>query len=93
MSSVPAVFIVAAKRTPFGSFGGSLKSLTSTELAAVASKSALSSAGPNLDPSHVDASFFGNAVPSSPDGPYLARHAALMSGVPVSKPYLARHAA
>ena len=36
-----AVFIVAAKRTPFGTFGGKLKGLTATELCRVAACSAL----------------------------------------------------
>jgi acetyl-CoA C-acetyltransferase len=35
------VFIVAAVRTPIGSFGGSLKSLTATQLGAVAIKGAM----------------------------------------------------
>ena len=35
------VFIVAAVRTPIGSFGGSLKNLTATQLGAVAIKGAL----------------------------------------------------
>ena len=36
-----AVFIVAAKRTPFGTYGGKLKGLTATELCRVAASSAL----------------------------------------------------
>ncbi|CAE6931248.1 Belongs to the thiolase family [Vibrio sp. B1FLJ16] len=41
------VYIVAAKRTPIGAFGGSLKDTPAGELAAVAIKGALQSA--NLD--------------------------------------------
>ena len=33
-----SIFIVAAKRTPFGSFGGSLKALTSTDLCVESTK-------------------------------------------------------
>lgn len=36
-----AVFIVAAKRTPFGTFGGKLKGVSATELCRVAASSAL----------------------------------------------------
>ncbi len=80
------IFIVAAKRTPFGSFGGSLKALTATELGVVSTKSALSAG--NLDPSTVDAVYFGNVIQSSSDAAYLARHVGLKSGVPISSPAL-----
>lgn len=80
------IFIVAAKRTPFGAFGGSLKKLSSTELGTIATKSALNSA--NLDPSAVDAVYFGNVIQSSSDAAYLARHVGLKCGVPVSAPAL-----
>jgi len=76
------VFIVAAKRTPFGSFGGSLKSLTATDLATVATKAALTAG--NVDPSLVDSIFVGNVIQSSPDAAYLSRHVGLRSGVPQS---------
>ena len=35
------MFIVAAKRTPFGTFGGKLKGFTATEMAYVAAAAAL----------------------------------------------------
>eukprot|EP00956_Cyclotella_meneghiniana_P003532 scaffold4357_cov22-Cyclotella_meneghiniana.AAC.1 len=82
------IFIVAAKRTPFGSFGGSLKSLTATELGTIATKSALASSN-NLDPSLVDAVYFGNVIQSSSDAAYLARHVGLHCGVlPIASPAL-----
>ncbi|KAL7436350.1 hypothetical protein ACHAXH_007588 [Discostella pseudostelligera] len=80
------VFIVAAKRTPFGAFGGSLKSLTATELGVIATKSAIASA--KLDPSTIDAVYFGNVIQSSADAAYLARHVGLKSGVPIHTPAL-----
>lgn len=70
------IFIVAAKRTPFGSFGGSLKKLSATDLATIATKSALSSG--NVDPSIVDSVFVGNVIQSSADAAYLARHVGLV---------------
>ncbi len=47
-----AVFIVGAKRTAFGAFGGKLKEITATDLAVHASKAALASAG--VKPEKVD---------------------------------------
>ena len=38
------LFIVGAKRTPFGAFGGKLKGLTATDLAVKATAAALSAA-------------------------------------------------
>ncbi|CAM9867473.1 unnamed protein product [Heterosigma akashiwo] len=49
------IFIVGAKRTPFGAFGGSLKALTATDLCVHSSKAALEVAG--LDASAVDVTF------------------------------------
>lgn len=83
------IFIVAAKRTPFGSFGGSLKNISATDLATIATKSALassssSSSGNAIDPSLIDSIFVGNVIQSSPDAAYLARHVGLKSGLPQS---------
>lgn len=36
-----AIYIVGAKRTPFGAFGGKLKHLSATDLAVISSKAAL----------------------------------------------------
>lgn len=80
------VFIVGAKRTPFGAFGGSLKKLTSTDLGVVSTKAAISAA--NLDPSSIDAVYFGNVIQSSSDAAYLARHVGLRCGVPIAAPSL-----
>ncbi|KAL9188702.1 hypothetical protein ACHAXT_007080 [Thalassiosira profunda] len=80
------IFIVAAKRTPFGAFGGSLKKLSSTELGTIATKAALSAG--SIDPAAVDAVYFGNVVQSSSDAAYLARHVGLKSGCPIGAPAL-----
>jgi len=77
------VFIVGAKRTAFGTFGGKLKGFSATELGTHASKAALKSA--NVDPNSVDSVIFGNVAQTSPDACYLARHIGLKSGVPVDK--------
>lgn len=80
------VFIVGAKRTPFGAFGGKLKSLSATELAVISSKAALAQAG--VAGAKIDEVFFGNVMASALDGTYLSRHVALKSGVPIPTPAL-----
>lgn len=80
------VFLVAAKRTPFGTFGGSLKAFSATDLGTLATRAALGSV--DLDPAAVDAIFFGNVIQSSPDAAYLARHVGLRSGMAISAPSL-----
>jgi acetyl-CoA acyltransferase 2 len=78
------LFIVAAKRTPFGAFGGALTNVSATQLGVVAAKAALQ----GIDPALVDQVYFGNVIASSPDAAYLARHVALQSGCPVDTPSL-----
>ncbi|GIY56937.1 3-ketoacyl-CoA thiolase, mitochondrial [Caerostris extrusa] len=81
------VFIVGAKRTPFGTFGGKLKDVTSTRLGVVASVAALKSA--KIKPESVNSVTFGTVIQaSSRDGPYIARHIALHSGIPQAVPCL-----
>jgi len=84
MSSAIQTFIVGAKRTPFGAFGGKLMQMSSTQLAVHSSKAALESA--KVDPSLVGDTYMGNVIQSSLDAAYLARHVALKSGVPVASP-------
>jgi acetyl-CoA acyltransferase 2 len=81
-----AVFVVGAKRTPFGAFGGKLKTFSATDLAVHSSKAALASAGLSAD--KVNDTYMGNVIGSSPDYAYLARHVSLKSGAPVSAPSL-----
>merc|ERR1712088_178873 len=81
------VFVVAAKRTPFGTFGGSLKSHSPTDLSVIASNAAIKESG--LSPEHINSVCIGNVLSASaPDAPYLARHVALKCGLPVPTPAL-----
>lgn len=80
------VYIVSAKRTPFGKFGGKLKGHTATDLGVLASKAALDAAG--LAGDAVDHVVFGNVAQTSADAIYLARHVGLRSGTPVGVPAL-----
>ncbi len=78
--------IVAAKRTPFGEYGGGLKSLSASDRGVEASKSALTAGG--IDPNEIDAVVFGNVMQTSKDAIYLARHIGLKVGAPVASPAL-----
>ena len=80
------IVFLSGKRTPFGAFGGSLKDLSATQLGAIASRAALESAGVPADA--VDHVIFGNALQTSADAIYLARHVGLQAGVPIEKPAL-----
>ena len=80
------IFICAAKRTPFGAFGGALKSMSAKELGVISTKAAL--AAGNIDPELVDEVYFGNVIQTGNDAAYLARHIGLGAGVPIDKPAL-----
>lgn len=79
MSSRP--IIVAARRTPVGRIGGSLRELPVEDLAATVIRAVLADAG--LAPAEVDEVLLGNAV--GPGG-NVARLSALAAGLPVSVP-------
>jgi acetyl-CoA acetyltransferase family protein len=83
---VPATDIVflAGVRTGFGSFGGTLKEFSATDLGTLASREALERSG--LEPAAVDHVVFGNVLQTSADAIYLARHIGLRSGVPLETP-------
>jgi acetyl-CoA acyltransferase 2 len=78
------LFIVGAKRTAFGTFGGKLKGKSATDLAEIAARAALKSA--SIGPEHVDHVIFGNVIQSSKDAAYLARHVGLRIGLPQETP-------
>ena len=81
------VFIVGAKRTPFGAFGGKLKDVDSIELGRIAAAAALEQA--NLTADKVDSIICGNVNQvSSKNGPYIARHIGLKLGINVETPCL-----
>jgi acetyl-CoA C-acetyltransferase len=77
------VYIVAATRTPIGSFGGALASLSATALGAKAITGALSTI--NLSPELVEEVIMGNVI-SANLGQGPARQAALGAGLPQSVP-------
>lgn len=77
------VYIISAKRTPIGSFGGSLAGLSATELGARAISDALVAA--NVQPDQVQEVLMGNVV-SANLGQAPARQAALGAGLPFHVP-------
>jgi acetyl-CoA acetyltransferase family protein len=84
MGSDRQVVFLAAARTPFGTFGGSLKGLSATELGILAGRAAVERAG--VDPSEYGQVFFGNVIQTSADAVYLARHVGLNAGLPIEVP-------
>lgn len=79
---MPAVYIVAASRTPIGSFQGSLSSLTYSDLGAHAVKGALAKV-PQIAPESVDEILFGGVLQANL-GQNPARQVALKAGLPES---------
>ncbi|KAL1501931.1 hypothetical protein ABEB36_007159 [Hypothenemus hampei] len=86
-SLVKGSFIVSARRTVFGTYGGKLKDVSILDLQTIAAKAALASG--NINPETIDSVFIGvvNSAASS-DGGFLARHVALKSGARVETPAL-----
>lgn len=80
------IVFLSGKRTAFGTFGGSLKGLTATDLGVETAKAALAQAG--VSPDAVDHVVYGNVMQTSADAIYLARHIGLRAGVPVPVPAL-----
>ena len=84
--STQDVVFLSGVRTGFGGFGGTLKDLSAIELGAVAARHALARSGvPAGDIGH---SVFGNALQTSSDAIYCARHVGLKAGLPIEVPAL-----
>ena len=80
------IVFLSGKRTPFGAFGGTLKDWSATDMGVHAAKAALAQA--KVEPKEIDHSVFGNALQTTADAIYLARHIALKSGCPETVPAL-----
>ncbi len=78
------VVFLSGVRTGFGAFGGSLKDFSAIDLGAIAARHAIERSGvPAADIGHT---VFGNALQTSVDAIYMARHVALKAGLPVETP-------
>jgi len=78
------IVLVAGVRTPFGAFGGALKDLSANDLGVVVARAALERSG--FAPDDVDHVIFGNALQTSGDAIYCARHIGLKAGLPERTP-------
>lgn len=78
------VVFLAGVRTGFGAFGGTLKDHSAIDLGALTAQGALQRAGvPGDQIGHV---VFGNALQTSADAIYMARHVGLKAGLPIEVP-------
>lgn len=77
------VVIVAAARTPVGSFNGSLSGVSAVDLGAIAIKEAIKRAG--IIPDMVDQTIMG-CILQAGQGQGVARQAAVKAGIPIEKP-------
>jgi acetyl-CoA acyltransferase 2 len=80
------VVFLSGRRTPFGTFGGTLRGWSATDLGTHAAKAAIESAG--IEAGAVQHVVFGNALQTASDAIYLARHVGLRSGTSVETPAL-----
>ncbi|MEE8425525.1 MAG: acetyl-CoA C-acyltransferase, partial [Elusimicrobiota bacterium] len=96
MADHPEVLILAGARTPFAEWsggktgagrpGGALKTLSALALGSIALKGALERS--KVEPKDLDHVVFGNALQTSADAIYGARHVSLGAGVPQEVPAL-----
>ena len=77
------VVIVSAVRTPMGSFGGSLSTVSATQLGASAIKGALEKI--NLNPSEIEEVYMGNVLQANL-GQAPAKQAAIFAGISENTP-------
>ena len=80
------VFILGGKRTAMGEYVGALKDISAIDLGAAAAKGAL--AATKVAAEDIDHTVIGNALQTSGDAIYGARHVALKAGVPFDRPAL-----
>ncbi len=80
------IAILNGARTPMGRYGGKLRDFTAQELGAIAGREALQRSG--VEAKEIDHVVFGNALQTSGDALYGARHVALKAGLPVETPAL-----
>ncbi|HEX9160954.1 MAG TPA: acetyl-CoA C-acetyltransferase [Thermoanaerobaculia bacterium] len=80
------IVIVDGARTPMAEYNGQFSDVSAIDLAAIAAKEALSRSG--FAPEEIDHVIVGNALQTSGDAIYGARHVGLKAGVPKQVPAL-----
>lgn len=78
-----SVYILSAARTAIGSYGGSLKDVTSPQLGVAAAKAAIERA--NIDASAIDEVVFGQVLQAGV-GQNIARQVSVGAGLPIETP-------
>lgn len=81
-----SIYLIDGARTPFGSFGKSLKDIQPTELGTVSALEAIKRA--NVSSEDIQDVVYGNVIHSSKNAAYVARHTALKTGIPAEVPAL-----
>ena len=80
------IFFLSAVRTPFGTYGGSLRDFPVVDFTAHAARAAIERAG--IDATDVDATTFGNVLYTAADSIYFSRHVSLKAGCRTESPAL-----
>src|SRR5436190_15857126 len=80
------IVIVAGARTPMAEYNGHFSDVSAIDLGAIAAKAALERSG--FAPEEIDHVIVGNALQTSGDAIYGARHVGLKAGVPNHVPAL-----
>jgi len=78
--------LVDGVRTPMAEYNGAFAQTSAIELGALAARALFERTG--VEPAAVDHTVVGNALQTSPDAIYGARHVALRAGVPAERPAL-----
>lgn len=78
------IFVVAARRTAIGTFGGTLRDIAPSALGAAVTRACVGDA--KIDPAAIGHVVFGQVLPSEPRDAYLARVAAIEGGLPHEVP-------
>jgi acetyl-CoA acetyltransferase family protein len=78
MSATDVVFL-SAVRTPFGTFGGTLRDVPVSDFTTVAAKAAIERA--RIDATDIDSAIFGNVLYTAADSVYFSRHVSLRAGM------------
>ncbi len=78
--------LVDGVRTPMADYNGSFADVSAIDLAAHAARALFEKTA--IDPREIDQAIVGNALQTSPDAIYGARHVALKAGVPKEVPAL-----
>ncbi len=86
MSMEKDLVLLDGVRTPMGEFNQSFAGVSAIDLGAHAARALFERSG--VEPAEIDHSVVGNALQTSTDAIYGARHVALKSGVPEDKPAL-----